>query len=187
MAGTKKTDNHYLGDKIQLRIDHSPWPECGPMRVLDVFGGHGVVWRAIEKRTGRGVERVGIDKRSDLFTPHAHGDNLKVMRAIDLAEFNVIDLDAYGIPIEQLCEVFDSGYHGTVFVTAIQTMHGNMPKRMLEEIGFTDDMIKKAPTLFSRRGFQYLKEWLATKGVARIIHRSWARKHYFVFTNAAGA
>jgi hypothetical protein len=140
-----------------------------------------LLWRAVERKNGKKVKRTAIDQRKDMLQLHLHGDNVKVMSGMDIKNFDVIDLDAYGIPYDQLKIVFDKKYIGTVFVTAIQTMTGGMPHGLLEEIGFSKDMITKAPSLFARRGFQYLLEWLALKGVKKIIHRSKARKHYFCF------
>ena len=180
MAATKKTDNHFTADKMALRIKYSCWGEK-PLRVLDVFGGHGVIWRGVERKSGRKVLRTAIDSRDDLKTFHLHGDNSKVMASLDLSEFDVIDLDAYGIPSEQLQIIFDKKYSGIVFVTAIQTMQGQMPKRILEDIGIPSEISTKCPTLASKRGWDYLKEWLSKNGVKKIIHRSWSRKHYFVF------
>lgn len=177
---TKKTDNHYTGDKVALRTDHSPWSDK-ELNVLDCFGGHGIIWRAIQRKTENKINRVAIDQRKDMLQMHLHGDNVKVMKSMDLSKFDVIDLDAYGIPYEQLKIVFDKNFKGTVFVTAIQTMTGNMPHGLLQEIGFSKEMIEKSPSLFARRGFQYLLEWLAIKGVTKIMHRSKNRKHYFTF------
>ena len=177
---TKKRDNHYTGDKVALRINHSPWSD-EPLNVLDCFGGHGIIWRAIQRKTERKINRTAIDQRKDMLQFHLHGDNVKVMAGMNLKKFDVIDLDAYGIPYDQLKIIFDQNFKGTVFVTTIQTMIGIMPHGLLQDIGFSKEMIQKSPSLFARRGFQYLLEWLAIKGVKKIIHRSKNRKHYFTF------
>jgi len=180
-VATKKTDNHYTGDKVAIRINHSPWSDDRPLRVLDCYGGHGIIWRAIQRKTGKQINRTAIDQRKDMFQLHLHGDNVKVMAGMDLKKFDVIDLDAYGIPYDQLKIVFDQNFKGTVFVTAIQAMRGGIPSGLLMDIGFKNEMIRKSPTLFGRRGFQYLLEWLALNGIKKITHRSKARKHYFTF------
>ena len=180
-AQTKKTDNDFLADKVQLRIDHCPRTKSGPVKVLDCFGGKGVVWRLVEEKGSIQVDRVCIDSRTDLTGFHLHGDNVKVLAGLDLSRYDVIDLDAYGIPALQLAEVLDSGFRGVVFVTAIQTMQGVMPGVMLRDLGFPATISKKAPSLASRRGWQLIKEWLALKGVRHITHRSKNRKHYFCF------
>lgn len=181
MPEIKKTDNHYLRDKIQLRIDRSPWPEGRPLRVLDAFGGKGLVWSAVERLSGRAVERTGIDHRDDVTAFHLHGDNTKVMAGLDLARFDVIDLDAYGIPCDPLFECLRQGYVGTLFVTFIQVVHGRLPDRLLLAMGFSTEQLRKVGTLCSKRGWQYFLQWLAWQGVTRVYHRSKARKHYLAF------
>lgn len=180
MSG-KKTDNHYLGDKVALRINKSPWQDKKPLKVLDCFGGKGIVWEAVKRKTGKLIERSAIDERLDLHSFHLHGDNVKILTGLDLQNFAVIDLDAYGLPYSQLKIIFDKNYKGTVFVTAIQTMNGIIPFGLLEEIGFSNEMIKKVPSLFAKRGFQYFLEYLALHGVKQITHRSKFRKHYLMF------
>ena len=173
----KKTDNHYLADKVELRCRFMP-ENC---KVLDVFGGHGRVWKAVELKSQKKILRVAIDRRDDLKTFHLHGDVSKVLPSVDLTVFNAIDVDAYGIPYDPLKEIFDSEWKGRVFVTAIQSMYGRVPDGLLYEIGFSPDMIKKAPSLMGKRGFEYFLEWLAIRGVREIHHRSKARKHYLTF------
>lgn len=181
MAATKKTDNHYTGDKVALRIKHSPWKTDMQLNVLDCFGGRGIIWRAVQRKSGKTVNRTAIDKRNDIIEFHLHGENSKVLLGIDLKKYDVIDLDAYGIPVEQIDILVDKGFSGTVFVTAIQTMHGQLPKKMLDDLGFPENISKKCPTLVGRRGWEYFKQWLALKGVSEIIHRSKQRKHYLCF------
>jgi len=78
-------------------------------------------------------------------------------------------------------EKLDRAYCGTVFVTFIQIGFGIVNRGLLEDIGFTREMIKKCPTIFSKNGWNYFKEWLALAGVRRIWHRSETRKHYLGF------
>jgi hypothetical protein len=181
MAGTKKTDNHYTGDKIALRIRYTPFKPDG-VTVLDCFGGKGVIWRAVQKKTGHIIHRTAIDQRDDIDQFHLHGNNQKILAGMNLNQFDVIDLDAYGIPFGQLQQVFEKSKKPTiVFVTMIQTMHGRMPSEFLIDVGFSNEQIKKAPTLLCKRGWKLFLIWLAQKGVTRIVHRSKSRKHYLAF------
>lgn len=177
-SNTIKTDNSYLADKVGLRANHLP--KVKTVTVLDCYAGTGRIWRAVKRRTGKEIRVLGMDKREIGY--HLPGDNLAWLKTIDLDKFNVIDLDAYGTPYEQIKILFDRGYKGVVFVTFIQSMFGQMPKGLLSEIGVTDVMVKKAPSLCSKRGWEFFLEWLAMKGITRIYHRGHARKHYFCFT-----
>lgn len=174
-----KTDNHYTADKIALRVDMTA--HLSEVIVADVFGGHGVVWSGVERLSGKPVSRTAFDNRLDLGMPHLHGDNTKTLRGVDLSRFNVVDLDAYGIPADLIQHVVGSGFKGTVFVTAIQTMQGQMPKAITSGIGLPPTLYRSCPSIISRRGWTYLKAWLASLGVQQITHRSAGRKHYFGF------
>lgn len=172
-----KTDNSYLADKVGLRLAHLP-PK-GPVIVLDCFAGTGRIWRAVKRRSGREIRVLGMDKRNIGY--HLPGDNLAWLETIKLSRFNVIDLDAYGVPYGQLKLIFERGYSGIIFVTFIQSLWGQMPSGILHDLGFTDAMMQKAPALCNGRGWDHLLDWLALRGVTKIWHRSHARKHYFCF------
>lgn len=175
--GQTKTQNSYLGNKIGLRMHDLP----AEPSVLDCFGGEGLIWKAIESAIGRPVRRIGIDKQDWDVGFYLPGDNLGYLQTMDLSRFNIIDLDAWGVPYEQLKVLFQRGYKGRVFVTFIQSLYGQMPHGLLEEIGFTREMVEVCPTLFGKRGWQYFLEWLAKNGVREVRHRSHAGKHYLAF------
>jgi len=170
-----KTDNSYLRDKIQLRINNLP---SGDISVLDCYSGKGLIWAAVRELTGRKIRTLPIDRRADKDDFHLPGDNLEYLQTLDLTKFNVVDLDAYGIPFEQIDMLVRRGYKGVVFVTAIQSVMGRLPNAMLHAVGFTDVQIEKAPTLLGKRGWEYLLQYLASVGVEKIRHRSHSRKHY---------
>ena len=179
---TIKTDNSYLADKVGLRVNHLPKKKT--ITVLDCFAGSGRIWRAVQRRTKKDIRVLAMGKKAIGF--QLPGDNLAWLKGMDLIKFDVIDLDAYGVPYEQLKIILDRGYKGTVFVTGIQvfgfTGGGEMPRGLLREIGFTEPIYKKAPSVCNRRGWEYFCEWLAMKGVSQIHHRGHSRKHYFAFS-----
>ena len=174
----EQMDNTYLADKAALRADHLP---DGEIRVLDCYGGKGLVWHAVQKLARRKIKVLPVDIRNDLNTFRLPGDNRAFLQIIDLTKFNVVDLDAYGVPYDQLRMIFERGYIGKMFVTFIQSLYGKMPYGLLEEVGFTAEMIKRSPTLFGRRGWDYFLDYLALHGVTKVWHRSHARKHYLFF------
>lgn len=181
MAQTK-VNNSFLKDKIALRINHLP---DGDLRVLDCFAGSGLIWQAIARALPeRSIKVLPIDTQPYDGAFRLPGDNRRYLSELDLSRFNVIDLDAYGVPIEQLETIFERGYNGVVFVTFIQSAYGTMPYAALQAIGFSESQIEKCPTLFSERGWKYFREYLALRGVRRIVHRSRERKHYLAFNCA---
>lgn len=174
-----KTDNSYLRDKVELRLRHLP---AGKVRVLDCYSGKGLIWTAVRKLSKQDVKVLPIDQRPDKFDFHLHGNNVEYLQTLDLSRFNVIDLDAYGVPFDQIECLVSRKYRGVVFVTMIQSIMGQLPHGMLEKIGFTKGQMEKAPTLFGKRGWQYFLEFLAMVGVQRIAHRSHGRKHYLAMS-----
>lgn len=128
----------------------------------------------------REINTLPIDSTNNegFFMP---GDNRSFLQIIDLSRFNVVDLDAYGIPFEQLKILFDREYKGVVFFTMIQSLYGQMNKALLADLGFTNKMVEKIPTLFAKSGWGYFREWLALRGVSKIRVRSHKRKHYLFF------
>ena len=152
-----QTDNSFLGDKIELRVKHLPDKER--IQVLDCFAGDGIIWKNIKEQSKKQIKVIGIDKskRSGLYL---HGDNRKFIKTMMLEQFDIIDLDAYGVPYEQLKIIFDREFKGIIFVTFIQSLFGGLPRRMLYEIGYTKEMINKIPSLFNKNGFEKFKRFL---------------------------
>jgi len=182
MAETK-TDNSYAADKVALRAAHLPGADT--VTVLDCYGGKGVLWKGVANKTKKRVRRLAIDVRKDDIGFHLPGSNMAYLGTMDLSPFDVIDLDAYGVPCEQLKTLFERGYTGGVFVTFIQSIFGAMPNGLLTDLGIPAEMIEKCPTLFYGSGWEYFLDWLGMHGVKTIIHRSHARKHYLYFHCAA--
>jgi len=178
MAQTK-TDNSFLADKVALRAGLLPKKKT--LNVLDCYAGTGRIWDQVKKKTGRDIKVVSIDtdQKQDLVLL---GDNEKWLEAIDVKGFDIIDLDAYGVPFDQLEILFTKKYKGLVFITFIQTMFGILPNGMLEYLGYTKAMIEKCPSLFCKRGREKFFAYLKIKGIERVIVREHERKHYLAFS-----
>jgi hypothetical protein len=89
-------DNTDRGEKIVIR--QRLLAEIERPAVLEAFAGSGHIWRECYQ----GLPYLGLDLK-----PWPTGrnllkvDNRKFLRAADLSEFNVFDLDAYGSPWHQ--------------------------------------------------------------------------------------
>lgn len=177
----KKTDNSYLDEKVQLRID-SIQSIHGNVSVLECYAGHQVLWSEVKKRSGRKkIFVTPIEKKSIKGKVYLRGDNLKFLKSINLSAFNVIDLDAYGIPFDQIDILFERGFSGIVHVTSIQSGMGRLPNKLLNSIGYTNAMIDKCPTMFCANRQEKLEHYLASKGVKEIEGYFIDRKNYFYF------
>lgn len=173
-----KTDNSYLADKVALRAGHLP---PGDVTVLDCFAGRGLVWGGVVRLTGRRILRLPIDIKNEGVGFHLPGDNRGYLWSLDLSRFNVIDLDAYGVPYAQLEILFARHYRGTVFCTMISNVMGVLPYGMLFALGYTRAMVEKSPVIFGRAGYEKFKRYLAARGVRHIWERTHARKAYLGF------
>lgn len=150
---------------MQLRI--SGLPDGLPLRVLDLLGGNGLLWDEVRKSTGRTIEILRIDKKAGRKGFYLIGDNRKFL--FDYGDFDVVDLDAYGCPFDQLEKVLNAPRRPKIiFLTWIQSQWGVLPRKFLETLGYTEEMINKIPTLFNRRGTEKLLDYLALRGIKTI-------------------
>ena len=178
-ATTKKTDSSHFAEKVGLRL--LALPDKKPINVLDCFAGNSYLWKKVKDlRKDLTINVLGIDrKKIDIAV--LRGDNRRYLGGMDLNRFDLIDLDAYGIPFEQLDCLFKRKFKGTVVLTYIQSLYGALPMKLLKRLGYTRGMIKKCPTLFYRNGLGKLEEYLAKNGVKKIRLISIRRKHYLSF------
>jgi len=156
-------------------------PQKAELVVLDAYHGHGTIWKNVQKRYAGRIRTLKIDKLQKDPTFVCIGENQKFIESLDLKKFDVIDLDAYGVPYEQLDLLFRKKYCGVVFVTFIQSMLGGMPTGILECAGYTKAMIEKCPTLFAKNGIEVMRRFLYKNGVRKIRIRSNGKKHYMCF------
>lgn len=159
-----KTDNANLSAKIKLRrLGTSKLPYIS---VLDCFAGENHIWKSgdfILKRY------YGIEKEKNK-GQNLTADNLRVISSLDLSSFNVIDLDSYGIPFNQLDKLFKNGTlrRGTIiFFTAISNKLSGLNKSCLQEFNLTK-MYSKAPTLFNSIALDLFFAYLYSHGIREI-------------------
>jgi len=174
-----KTDNSYFEEKVKLRIDSLPKKD--KIKVLDCYAGKGLIWHEVKKQTKKDITVVSIEKESRKNKTALHGSNLKYLNVLDLSKYDIIDLDAYGIPYYQLNIIFKRNYKGIVHVTAIQSGMGKLPNGLIKDIGYTEQMIKKISSIFNRNGVDKLKNYLYLNGVKQITGIFVNRKNYFYF------
>lgn len=176
----KKTNNDagILQAKIDLRIESIKKLE--EVKVLELFGGEGVLWDAVKKQTGKKIDILSMDinkyKRLQL-----QGDNTKFIDSLNLNEFDVIDIDAWGSPYKQLDMILTRRFTGIIHCTFIQTMMGKLSTDLLLSLGYSKKMIAKIPSIFNKNGILKFKQYLANKGIKEINIVSRGRKNYLWF------
>lgn len=175
------TDNSRKLEKIKLRQLALSMIDKQEINVLELFAGKGVLWNEIESKSSKTIRRTMIEKEKgkNLFAINA--DNLKILPRLDLNQFDIIDVDAYGIPFKQLEIIFRKRYKGIVIVTSISSELGNLPTELLQSYGFTEQMINEARILCSQSYESILFNWLAKKGVKNIEGYFFKKKFYFLF------
>jgi hypothetical protein len=179
-----KTDNSYLSEKIKLRVDSILSQTKTKIKVLEAFAGDGLIWNEVKKQLiDCEIEILRIDMKLDKPGIYLKGNNLKFLPIIDLSEFDIIDLDAYGSPYKQLKILFEKEYKGIVHCTFIQTGMGNLDHKLLIEIGYTRAMIKKCQTLFTKNGQEKFEAYLFNHNIKEIQGFFFERKRYFWFKN----
>ena len=174
-----KTDNSHFEVKIALRMAFLP--ETTSIKILDCFAGEQRIWTEIKLRNpNRRFEITSIDKKTILSNKiYLQGDNMKFLPNFDLDDFDIIDLDAYGIGFEILDYCLKHSTKPVIILTYIQSFFGMLPIRFLEAIGYNRVMVKKIPMLFCRDAFGKLRQYLSmNSSVGKICWYDIERKYY---------
>jgi hypothetical protein len=178
-ATKQNNDPRYLDAKIALRLQSLPDKDV--INILDAYGGEGVLWSTIKNLTNKKINVLSIDVNKYNHI-NLQGDNLKFLQSIDLNKFDIIDLDAWGSPVEQLLILQKKHYNGIVHCTFIQTEFGKLSNKLLTKIGYPKSMISKCPTLFSKNGIEKMLLFVHILfNINYIYICSFNRKNYFYF------
>lgn len=177
-----KTDNDAAMFNVKVELRERLIQDKQSYNILEAFAGDGVLWDTIKRKyPDKQLNILRIDQKQNKKGIYLKGDNLKFMATMDLTQFDIIDLDAYGSPFNQLQIVFDSLFQGAVVCTFIQTMAGALNTGLLRELGYTPEMVRKCPSMFNINGLTKMKAYLGLKGVKRWVVFSKNRKNYFSF------
>jgi hypothetical protein len=177
----QQTDNSYFLKKVEIRKKFLP--QKNKINVLDCYAGKGLIWNNIKKI--KNINVISIDKKKNKNIDLV-GDNRKYLKKINLNEFDIIDLDAYGMPDEQLDIIMNKSYEGIIFITFISISFGRLSNNILCSLGYTKNMIKKCPTLFSKNNFTKFCYFLRKKGIKKIYYVSVVHggtQKYYIYTN----
>jgi len=142
-----------------------------------MFAGNGIMWRSIQQDRNDKINVLSIDSKTARKNVLI-GDNRKFLARLDLSQFNVIDVDAYGFPWLQLRHVLLSDFIGHIYLTWIASGLSRLPTAFLIDFGYTDKMIKSAPILLSKNPLEKLKKVLPKYGIYSIDHITIRRKNY---------
>jgi len=129
----KLTENSHLRTKVRIRLEAIERLGKTDLYVLDAFAGKGLVWKEIKRqRPDLTISTLGIEKRKYINPEVIMGDNRKEMKGMDLSVFDLIDLDAFGCPWEQLKLCAQNGPMVPVVLTHIAVDLGPVPRGLLD-------------------------------------------------------
>jgi len=177
----KKTDNSYIDEKINLRLEVVNKINKKNINVLECYSGKGLLWNQVKEKTDKNIKILKIDQKRISESSVLIGDNRKYLKCLDLSKYDIIDLDAYGIPYQQLETIFKKDYIGHVICTMIQTGMGNLNNGLLAILGFDNKITSQCRVFLSRFALEILCKYLYIKGIQNITGYFIERKRYFYF------
>lgn len=174
-----KTDNMSVANKIFLRREATK--HLNSLRVLDLYAGNNVLWGNFDKEKYFGIE-VQKGKGKNL-----NSDTRRVIDALDLSQYNVIDCDSYGIAFDIYKKILEnkSVQNGTVVMyTAIVNVFTQMHREGMRMFNL-NKMYSKCVTLFNPKGIEFFYGMLGNYGIDKVTYyevKDDYLKHYGYFT-----
>ena len=176
-----QTDNSMLVEKIAIRLQaiNEIEDKNKGINILECFSGNGIMYKEIKRMYQKKLSITRIDIKPDRDGFYLIGDNRKYLKGMSLSKYNIIDIDAYGIPYEQIKIIMQKKWHGILIVTHIRSIMGMLPIKLLEEIGIKKSMTKKIPTMMSKFDLIPFKQILHKYGCKKIHGYFYGKKSYF--------
>jgi hypothetical protein len=151
------------------------------INVLDCFSGEGKIWNEIIIRNpDKKIYITSIEEKTIKNRIYLKGNNLKYLCRIDLAEYDIIDMDSYGTPYKQLETIKKRIKNQIIHLTYIWTFQGRINTGLLTKYGYSKQMIKKCPTLFCKKNFEVMKNYLARLGYEKIYYYNPCFNKYYI-------
>jgi hypothetical protein len=172
------TENSNLSKKVKIRLEAIESLSNEKLSILDCYSADGTLWDIVKKLTTKNLTVIRIEKRESAKGSYLQGNNLKYLKGLDLNEYDILDLDAYGFAFEQLNIILAKKYKGTIIVTFIP-LYNSLKHKMLEDIGFTKIMTQRCNSLITRNPLERLKQFLAKKGIRELRGYFIGNKNYF--------
>jgi len=160
----KKSSNFHI--KRELRIQALKEVK-GNVKILDCFHGNGELWKSIMK-VGLEFDLLGIDINPSLSPFETiQGDNIEVVKSLDIEKYNIVDLDAYTNPIPLLKYLYPRAKDGTVFIyTLILVRFAYTNNDLVEESG-GKNIRSKSRTILNRSYGEMWSSLLYKLGVTK--------------------
>ena len=180
-----KRESSHWDEKLHLRELAIQMTGKARPSVLDLFAARGALWGSLPHGEYLGIEKDKAKARPGVLV----GDNMKFLPTLDLAEFDIIDCDAFGIPDKQIDAISKNGTlrAGTVVVyTCIRQGNTPVPRELARHAG-VEGIAKRAPQILGRYAgeiFDHMLSELAPKRVEYVINDGSVTKRYgFIVVN----
>lgn len=161
-AHSISTDSDGIKDKIYLR--QQALKSLTELKVLDLFAGENVIWGQFQCAAYYGIESV-TGKGKNL-----NAKNERVIPSLDLSRYNVVDCDSYGIPYNQIYQLFENEtlQGGTVIIyTAISNRMSTLNKKCIDKY-ISSKTYEIAKSLFNALAHELFYALLFDKGVKEV-------------------
>lgn len=191
----KHTDNTHTEIKVAVRQEAIANLPDG-VRVLDCFCGNNVLWKSVAppcpvpgaQAQGFPDVYLGLEKVKGKGSRNIHGDNLRLIPSLDLSRYNVIDLDAYGIPGAQLIALLRNKTlpdSVVIVYTAIGGAIARGQKKLMSATGIRSEAYEKCPMLWNKKMLDLWYFFLLKIGVEKVfrvvLNDGSYEKHYGYF------
>lgn len=158
-----KTDNAHIQSKINLR--RMATKDIEKLRILDCFAGENKLWDSFDKDRYYGIEKLK-GKGNNLYA-----DNLRVIKSLDLSQFNVIDLDSYGVPVKQIIELYKNPTlkigQTIIIYTCITNKMSALNREVLKQFNL-NKIYKKCKVLMNGHSSELFYGMLYNYGVRKV-------------------
>ncbi len=200
-AGNVAVDNMLGCERQKREIRAWVLDQVQPARVFDMFAGEGTLYRKIWHRA---ADYLGCDERWFADPPGRRmlGDSYEILRSVDLAPWNVFDIDCYGEPWRALLILAERkrwapGERGAIVCTnsTLRQKFGFASHAAVAAVGLVDRVLKHS-TVEERDAMRDLAiaRWARASGVvldqmrmARFTARSGMEYLAWTFTRPAAS
>jgi len=126
-------------------------PDKDAVRVLDAYAGEHDLWDLVaDVRPDVNLSVLHVESRRGVHRANLVLDNERALASLDLGSFDLIDLDAWGVPAAQMHAVAQSDFAGPVTWTAILVGMGAVPSAVIGASGVPAEWRKEAASLWSK-------------------------------------
>lgn len=180
-GSTAATNNDHDWFKLKVQLRLQSIQELENPHIIECFAGEGKLWDTVQMLTKKKLARFRIDAN---YYPNLDiiGDSLTFIKQTKISNYNVIDLDSWGSPVNHLEVIFQKQFKGIVHCTYCSPISINPDKKLAETFFQVDSKtIKKAPALFAKDTGSMMETFLSKNGINTIFGHTSPKKNYFYF------